>query len=254
MREVWGTRINHIPSVNADMPDWQYVEMRVCAALMTAFNSGKLSGCNLGELVTRVVAELIDHEKKLYVELKPLPEFEWYGRFHSSFIWPYDTVLLEAVHRVLGSLESTRPRNALMLDAGFIKKLQNGKKELTVTTEVKSSTQQFTPRPQIYSALRRLDSRANVSFIVVEKSVRYKNFTNFKLADIATLRRGKRGTSGKFEEGHKLSCARLFNVRIEDGAVTLQGMDGRKPESTRDASQLIFLISLEDINKDAQSI
>ena len=109
---------NHsIPSINAKMPHWGIHEMIVCAAFMTACNSGPLRGISLEELVTRFVAELVDADK--YVPLKTVAQIEWVGssEWKGQFMWPYDTELPSDVDALFNTVNSTRPgRGALRMD------------------------------------------------------------------------------------------------------------------------------------------
>ena len=113
LRKVWdGIRVVHLNPVNVKRPDWAIVEMRVAAAFMTACNSGSLSGCSVEELVTRFIAELIDHPQKPYIQLKHLDKIEWAGTFRCPFIWPFNTEVPESVSNLLKTAESTRPSDS----------------------------------------------------------------------------------------------------------------------------------------------
>ena len=238
-----------VKSANALMPDWERYEMRVAAAFMAACNAGPITGVKLEELVTRFVAELIDHENEFYFNLKTLVPIKWNGKFTSQFMWPYDTEIAGEVSAIFGVVHSTRPPNSMKFDAGAFERNDALTKKLKLIIEVKSSTETHCDRRQIQAALHRQDSLAKVSFVVVNNSI--KNLKNFRLRDFKTLNRGTRD-GNKFEKGPDLRFARLFKVRIEpDRRVVVDALDGRTSEH---ATRLIFLISLADINSEAGQV
>jgi hypothetical protein len=246
MREVWTKNKVHLQSVNAVMGDWQLAEMQVCASFMTACNSGPIDGCSLEELITRFVAELVVSETVGYVYLEQMKKIDWGGSFNGQFIFPFDTTLPREVCDILKCLESTRPPNQMMFDAGTFERTSHGKM-LKLLIEVKTTTKELRTRDLVRMALKRQDSHAKVSFIVVNSSA--ANLKNFKLNDIRCLNRSKSSIS----EGGLLSNTRLFRLDIDPNRRVIRTpLDGKV--NFNSAKRLIFLISLADINRQVQMI
>jgi hypothetical protein len=233
-------------SANAPMPLYQRHEMLVSAAFMCACNSGPLNGSSLEQLVTRFVAELLEVPGKDYVPLGSLDPINWTGQFEAQLMWPYDTEVLDGINYLLRMVESTRPPNSQMFDAGTYEKIGK-KKSLKVLVEAKSTLRGHRVTTIVQNALRRLDSQARINFIVIDKTI-----AELKCLDLKQYRVLNRSEKdGKvFGEGGSLARARLFKVEISKNMkVHLLPLDGKRPATKGD--RLIFLISREDINNNA---
>ena len=239
-------------SSNALSPDWEYDEMVVAAAFMMASNSASFAGSSLEEFLTRFVAELIDLPSlnENYIQLKTVAKINWMGAFRAQFMWPYNTRMAPEVNQLLGTINATRPSQSMMFDAGSYEPDEGSsqKQILKCLVEVKSSLTSEYVRDKVHDALHRQDSLAKVSFIVVDKSIEHWT-KHFNLSKYQVLNRGAKGNNS-FLKGSVLSNARLFKVGIEDRQVILKGLDGKRPSDT--GNRLIFLISREDINTQAQ--
>ncbi len=234
-----------IKSPSANSPNWEMDEMIVCASFMTACNSGKLQGCSLEEFLSRFVSELIALDDHDYLELGNVDEIKWCGSFQAQFMWRYNTRLPSAVNKMLNTIQSTRPPNSQMFDAGtFVETGASGEVSLKCLVEVKSSINPDNLRTKIHDALARQDSKAKVSFIVVNASI--KHLQDFNLSKYAVLNRAQRDEQKRtFVKGKLMTNARLFKVGVDENRkVQLTGMDGDTSET---ADRLIFLISRHDI-------
>ena len=242
---------NHRPrvpgSANVKMPEFSLHEMVVCAAFMTACNSGALSGMTLEELVTRFVAELINSHDQDHVKLKTVAEIAWAEStsFRGQFMWPYDTEMPTEIDELLNTVHATRPANSLQFDAATYKRSGDSRKGFKVLVEAKSTLNRSGVRNAVEAALARQDSKAKVGFIVIDHSVKdledFRNLDNFRVLN----REQRDGNSWK--EGGSLGKARFFNVKIDSSKqVVLEPKDGK---TARSATRLIFLISVDDINE-----
>jgi hypothetical protein len=127
---------------------------------------------------------------------------------------------------------------------------KSNKMSLKVLVEAKSTTQVGPAgvSAAVQCALRRQDSSAKISFIVVNKTL--KDLKNFKLRKFKVLNRSKEGN--KFAESNTtLSSARLFRLRIDNKKVVAIPMDNK---TSKTATRLIFRISRDDINNDISNI
>jgi hypothetical protein len=234
-----------IKSPSATSPNWELDETLVCASFMTACNAGKLGGCSLEEFLSRFVSELLALDDHDYVDLGKVDEIKWSGSFQAQFMWPFNTRVPAAVNKILNTIESTRPPNSQMFDAGtFVETGASGNVSLKCLVEVKSSISPDNLRTKIHDALARQDSKAKVSFIVVDASI--KHLGDFNLRSYKVLNRAQRDEQKRaFVKGKPMTNARLFKVEIEKNKkVYLTGMDGCTSEK---ANRLIFLISRHDI-------
>jgi hypothetical protein len=191
------------------------------------------------------VSELLALDDHDYVDLEKVDEIKWSGSFHAQFMWPFNTRVPAAVNKILNTIESTRPPNSQMFDAGtFVESGAPGHVSLKCLVEVKTSMSPDNLRTKIHDALARQDSKAKVSFIVVDASI--KHLRNFQLKNYKVLNRAQRDKQKKvFVKGKPMTNARLFKVEIgENRRVYLTGMDGDTSETT---DRLIFLISRHDI-------
>ena len=242
-----------IQSANAISPDWERLEMVVCAAFMTACNSGPLDGSSLEEFLTRFLSELISVDKEGYVELRIVDSIKWTGSLKAQFMWPYNAKLPTAISQLLNFVGSTCPPNSQQFDAGtFVACPDSDAVALQCLVEVKSSTSLKCLRSDVRDALKRQDSVAKVSFIVVDISI--KSWKNFHIDDYRVLHRGMREEeTKKFAEGENLKKARLFKVEIDDERkVKLIGLDGKNSQTASETDRLIFLISRADISDQCQ--
>jgi hypothetical protein len=216
----------------------------VCAAFMTATNAGSIEGCELEEFLTRFVAELIDPGKKNYSELQTVEKIKWGGSFRPQFMLPFNTSLEPGVQEKLSLVESIRPSSLQMFDAGTILRTGPKKDDYTIKcmVEVKSSTNPAQVLVGINEALKRQDSNAKVSFIIVAGTV--ASIKNFALGEFEVRDRTKR-VHRKFAYGESLTNSQLFKVQVDDtNRVTLTALALDNPNADR----VIFLISAEDIN------
>jgi hypothetical protein len=233
-----------IKSASAISPNWEQDEMLVSASFMTACNAG-LGGCSLEAFLSRFVSELLALDKHEYVELGIVVKIKWSGEFNAQFMWPFNTRLPGAVNKILNTVESTRPPNSQMFDAGtFVQADSSDKVSLKCLIEVKSSIDSSNLRTKIKDALARQDSYAKVSFIVVDASI--ERLRNFDLSQYKVLDRSQRDKQTRaFVKGEPITNARLFKVGIDEStSVQLTPMDG---ETSDTANRLIFLISRDDI-------
>jgi hypothetical protein len=233
---------------NAISSRWEDEEMIVTAAFVTACNCASFSGSTLEEFLTRFVSELIDARDDHYVDLEVVDKIKWAGTFKAKFVWPYNTEMASEVNKLLGATNSIRPAHSMMFDAGtyFPSETSPGKGILTCLIEVKSTLNPEEIRDKVKEALCRQDSCAKVSFIVVDCTV--EHLQDFDLARYEVLNRSvKEGK--RYASAGKLENARLFKVCVMNGRVTLAAIDGEKTET---ADRLIFLISREDIAKQAK--
>ena len=235
---------NSIDSVNNKNPKWQRHEMVMCAAFMTACNSGLLKGQSLEALITHFVAELLECDE--YVKLKELETVAWKPpgncEWRARFLLPYDTHLPQDVVELLGVAVATRPGNAQGFDAGVL----SSKQKIDVLLEAKSTTQDSAGvSSAIQMALKRQDSSAKVGFVVVDTTLEGVELFNLNKIN-ATNRNMKVGRT--FLEGGLLSNSRFFRLRIAGNKkVVAEAMDNKTSGS---AKRVIFVISREDINND----
>jgi hypothetical protein len=235
---------NSIDSVNNKNPKWQQHEMVMCAAFMTACNSGPLEGQSLEALITHFVAELLECDQ--YVELEELETIAWTHpencEWRVKFLLPYDSHLPQDVVELLGVALATRPANAQWFDARVL----SSKQKIDVLLEAKSTTQDSAGvRSAIQKALKRQDSSAKVGFVVVDTTL--EGVEPFNLNEIHGTNRNKK-VGRKYPEGGRLSNSRLFRLRIAGNKkVVAEAMDNKTSGS---AKRVIFVISREDINND----
>jgi hypothetical protein len=117
--------------------------------------------------------------------------------------------------------------------------------------EVKSCVYPNPLRSRIKEALKRQDSRAKVSFIVVDETTEQIG-DSFPVTEYQVLNRSKRDPISKgFCKGGYMRSARLFRVDVDcNRKVRLTAMDGR---TSKTADRLIFVISRRDINAAVKS-
>jgi hypothetical protein len=235
-------------SSKAISPNWEYEEMVVTAAFMTACNCASLSGSSLEEVLTTFVSELIDGEGDEYVDLEVVDKISWAGTFQARFMWPYNTEMPPEVNELLGTTNSIRPAQVMRFDGGSLvpSETSPGQGILTCLIEVKSAMDHKNIRGRINDALSCQDSYAKVSFIVVDCTI--EHLQTFSLPEFKVLNRSvKEGK--RFAFAGTLENARLFKVRVVNGKVTLVGMDDKETDT---ADRVIFLISREDITNQAK--
>ena len=128
---------------------------------------------------------------------------------------------------------------------------KSNKMSLKVLVEAKSTTQVGPAgvSAAVQCALRRQDSSAKVSFIVVNKTL--TGVKNFKLSKFKLLNRSKKEGNKFAESVTSLSSARLFRLVIDNKKVVAIPMDNK---TSKTATRLIFLISRDDINNDISNI
>jgi hypothetical protein len=229
-------------SQKAPTPKDEYHEALVCAAFAFACSAGPLSGFCLEELVTRYVAELMIPTSVNYPKLELVDRIEWGGKFRGKFVFPFDAVLSEQVHDVLGSAASSRPMQKLQIDAVvFASNLQS----YNVIVEAKSCVDIQGVRKKVNDALKRQDSNARVSFIVLNKKLVTKK--GFKTSEFKVLDRSKK-QGNIYAKGRTLN-ARIYYVTVErtnnSNQIRLRKLDTAPAKSLPDS--VVFVISTDEI-------
>ena len=205
----------------------EYHEALVCAAFAFACSAGPLSGFSLEELVTRYVAELIIPTSVNYPKLELVDRIEWGGKFRGKFVFPFDAVLSEQVHAVLGSAASSRRMQQMQTDAVVV---ASDLQSYNVIVEAKSCIDIQGVRDTVNDALKCQDSNARVSFIVLNKKLVTKK--GFKTSEFEpTLN------------------ARIYYVTVErtnnSNQIRLRKLDTASAKSLPDS--VVFVISTDEI-------
>ena len=245
-------------SQNAISPHDKYHEGVVCAAFYTACNAGSITGCSLEELITRFVAELIVTSNSSYPELTKVDPIEWKSSkdFRANFLLPFDTKLPAKVCKVLLLAQSSRPKNSESVDAVTSdahlsvpsEKLCTQLKPYKIMVEAKSTVDSAYVEAITKAALKNQDTKAAVSFIVVNK----EPAGEFTIGpdDIVWKDREMR-VAKKFPPGDPVN-ARVYLVELVDvensKKVALKRIDVL-PENGKEIEQLIFVISQDLVQK-----
>ncbi len=235
--EVFARLRKDVASPDALVVNWLRVEWRVAVSFILALNSGPLSGISLESLLKRVLEELIESDN--FVELQQCNEIVWDGEFTGKFVFPVGCQMPLYVHTELGTREYLRPGNKFSCDAAVVErfKLPTGEEKIRAVNivEVKSIANDSMESEVIQDALKCKDSNAKVSFVVVEKSVGSKY--PFKIA-----------------KGPPLDDVIFCYVYLEGKRVKLKPIDGQPLPTAKShykPKRLVFLISIEDINRQA---
>jgi hypothetical protein len=247
LHDVFKKNRNTPSSPNAIAPNFALHEMLVCAAFFSACNSGSLSGCSLEELVTRFVADLITSMRVPYPLLKTVAKINWINAFKAQFVFPYDTKLPSEVHAILGTTELTRPAQEMRADGALLSlDATKNASSYAILLEAKSTINAEYVKNHVQRALKCQDSKARVSFIVVDKTPENPEQTlqvkptKFKTLDRSNKVGRKLAKAGTLE-------ARPFLVDIdEELRVVLKPLDGRPLDE--ESERLIFVICLQGLN------
>jgi hypothetical protein len=243
MDEVLFKNYKAVLSKNNILPSYGEHEAVVCAAFFTACNAGSLRGCSLEELVTRFVAELIIPQSTHYAKLKKVDKIPLLGTFNSQFVFPFDTEINREVHALLGTVQTSRPRNDQSVDAVAYIRDSSRRIRFQVLVEAKSTTNSDYIEDRIKHALECRHSNAKVSFIVTDKSPDKQML--FKPEEFYVLDRSKK-VEKTWAKVKRLD-ARVFFVEINaSGKVVLEPIDGKPKDQT--AEHVIFVISRTEID------
>ncbi len=231
-------------SKNNILPSYGEHEALVCAAFFTACNSGSLHGCTLEDLVTRFVAELIIPRNTHFAILTKVDKIPLRGKWRASFAFPFDTEINREVHKLLGTVQTSRPPNDQSVHAVTYIRESSRKIRFQVIVEAKSTTNSDYVQDRITHALQCQDSNAKVIFIVTKKSP--DDTMLLKPEEFYVFDRSRK-VGKTWSKGNRLD-ARVFFVEInESGKVVLKAIDGKPKDKT--AERVIFVISRSEIDR-----